>query len=312
MNDIKEYIKSNNLVEPNSKILVGLSGGPDSVCLLHVLYSLKDELNLSLVAAHLDHEWRKESYKDAEFCKKLCNKLDIKLILEQASNLDKEFKDVGSKEDLGRKMRRYFFEESAKKIDANFVALGQHLQDQEENFFIRLIRGTSLSGLTGIKAKDGIYIRPLINIKKDEIIDYLKKYNLEYVTDITNIDEAYLRNRIRKKVIPALQECDSRFDENFSRTLHKLQEADNFIEKIVENYIEENLNIKQLLDLDSYLQKRILLKWLINSKVQFNISESFLDEILKFLKSEHGGTHQLHEKWFIEKKQNFANIKKRD
>ncbi|OGB83006.1 tRNA lysidine(34) synthetase TilS [candidate division TM6 bacterium RIFCSPHIGHO2_12_FULL_32_22] len=312
MNNIKEYIKSNNLVQPNSTILVGLSGGPDSVCLLHILFSLKDELNLNLVAAHLDHEWRTESSKDAEFCKKLCDKLDIKLIVEQASNLDKEFKDVGSKEDLGRKMRRYFFEESAKKVCANFIALGQHLQDQEENFFIRLIRGTSLSGLTGIKAKDGIYIRPLIDIKKEEILNYLKKHNLEFVTDVSNIDEAYLRNRIRKKVIPALNECDSRFDENFLRTLHKLQEADTFIEKIVENYIEENLDIKKLLSLDNYLQKRILLRWLINSKVQFNISESFLDEILKFLKSEHGGKHQLHEEWFIEKKQNFANIKKRD
>lgn len=316
--NIKKFIKDNNLIKKESTIILGLSGGPDSICLLNILNELKSEFSINLVAAHLDHEWRVQSFKDVEFCKKLCDKLNVKFVSKKASELNFKFKETGSKEDLGRKMRRFFFEETAKEFDTDTVALGQHLQDQEENFIIRLIRGTSLSGLTGIKSKEitqsGInYIRPLIETNKNEILNYLKENKLEFLVDPTNIDETYLRNRIRKNIIPNLQECDNRFDSNFLKTLHRLNEANNFINNFTEQefnkiYKNEELDSKKLLELNAYIQKRILLYWLIQNNVQFNISENFLDEILKFIKSEHGGTHKLHENWSIEKKQNKLKI----
>lgn len=316
--NIKKFIKDNHLLKKDSTVIVGFSGGPDSVCLLNILNELKSEFSINLIAAHLDHGWRKESFKDVEFCIKLCDKLNIKLISKKASELNFEFKETGSKEDLGRKMRRFFFENTAKEFNAETIALGQHLQDQEENFFIRLIRGTSLSGLTGIKAKETTksgfnYIRPLIETNKNEILNYLKENKLEFLIDPTNVDESYLRNKIRKHIIPNLQECDTRFDSNFLKTLHKLNEANNFIEDFVEQefnkiYKNEELNSKKLLEVNSYIQKRILIYWLIQNNVQFNISEKFLYEILKFIKSKHGGTHQLHENWSIEKKQGQLKI----
>src|SRR3990167_3967959 len=326
-NKVKKFIQDKNLIKPDSTVLIGLSGGPDSVCLLNILNNLKEELNLKLIAAHLDHEWRKDSENDVTFCKNLCDQLNkdariprqarderlVKFISEKASELDFKFKDIGSKEDLGRQMRRYFFEKTAKEFGANYIALGQHLQDQEENFFIRLIRGTSLSGLTGIKVTDVsssgfTYIRPLIETTKEEILEYLKENDLEYLTDPTNVDMSFLRNRIRIKVIPAIKECDARFDSNFLRTVHKLQAADNFIDKIAQEFVKDELDTKELLALDIYLQKRILLKWLIKNRAEFNISESFLDEMLKFLQSEHGGTHKLSDSWLIEKKKNRVKL----
>jgi tRNA(Ile)-lysidine synthase len=317
--NIKNFIEKHDLIQNNSTIIVGLSGGPDSVCLLNILNSIEKDFNLNLIAAHLDHEWRSNSKTDVIFCENLCKQLNIKFITEKASNLKQNFKHTGSKEDLGRQMRRYFFEQSAQQFNANSIALGQHLQDQEENFFIRLIRGTSLSGLTGIKAKDTsstnfTYIRPLIETPKYEILQYLKTMNLEYIIDPTNLDESFLRNRIRNKIIPAIIECDERFDSNFLRTLHKLQAADNVIDKITEKEMsliiyKEELDIKKLLQLDSYIQKRILLKWLLKNRVQFTLSESFLNEVLKFLQTEHGGVHKLGD-WTIEKQHNKAKIQK--
>lgn len=330
---IKNFITSKKLLEKNSRVLVGLSGGPDSVFLLHALNQLKNELKLELIAAHLNHEWRESAKIDEQFCIDLCQSLNVPIITKKASELKFKPKERGSKEDIGRQLRRFFFESILTELNFELVALAHHLDDQEENFFIRLIRGTSLSGLAGIKAKDSAYIRPLLEVTKQEILDYLQKDKLKFITDPTNISADYLRNRIRK-IIPQLKECDERFDKNFLSTLYKLQSADNFIKKTVQDKLIEinirtpqitlacpepveglrrgewgGIDIKKLLALDTFLQKQIIVEWLILSKVEFELTENFINEILKFFKSEHGGKHILGN-WFIEKKQNYGSIGK--
>ncbi len=162
-------------------------------------------------------------------------------------------------------MRRYFFAQVAQEYNANCIALAHHLQDQEETFFIRLIRGATLSGLVSMKPMDGIYIRPLLEINKSDILQFLQENKISYLIDPTNVSQEFLRNRIRSNVLPALQTCDNRFDSNFLRTLNHLKDTENFLQKLVEEKFNEiskktdnnfELNLKQLFALDKFLQKK--------------------------------------------------------
>src|SRR5438132_9177816 len=152
---IKNFIVQHHLIKSGNKIVIGLSGGPDSVFLLYFLASLQQKYNLSLIAAHLNHEWRKEADQEQQDCATLAQNLNIPFVTAKRSELSVPFKQNGSQEEYGRKMRRHFFEKVLHEHNADAIALAHHLQDQEETFFIRLIRGSSLTGLTAMKPKHG-------------------------------------------------------------------------------------------------------------------------------------------------------------
>ena len=158
---IKNYIIKHNLINPHDTIIIGLSGGPDSVFLLHALLHIKDKYNLTLIAAHLNHEWRPEADAEEELCRHLARTI-LNFVSQKLSCLIITVKKNGSKEQDARLMRRHFLESVAHTYNAQRIALGHHAQDQQETFFIRLIRGSSLTGLTGIKPHAGLYIRPLL------------------------------------------------------------------------------------------------------------------------------------------------------
>ena len=218
---IHSFANSHKLLADNQTIIIGLSGGPDSVFLLHFLAHLRPTYNLTLVAAHLDHQWRENSADDVLFCRQLCDTLNIPLASNTISDLGLSLKFNGSQEEIGRKARRFFLESVKAQQNAHTIALGHHAQDQQETFFIRLVRGASLSGLTGMKVKEKDYIRPLLATNKKVILEYLHANNISYLRDPSNESDAYLRNRIRKHVIPALQLCDTRFETNFASTLER-------------------------------------------------------------------------------------------
>ena len=319
---INTFVEKNNLIPKGSSIVIGLSGGPDSVFLLNYLATLKKEGSIkNLIVAHLDHEWREDSDKDEKFCREIAKKYDVPVVAQKLSDLAISLKFEGSKEELGRNARRHFLESVKKEYDADLIALAHHAQDQQETFFIRLIRGTSLSGLTAMKPKHGCYIRPLLEINKKDIVDFLEKNDILYLIDPSNISEDFLRNRIRKHVIPALQKCDDRFDVKFQKTLHRLQKTESFLENLTketfENISTENkgvfyINLKQMLNLNIVLIYRILVYWLCKQKVKFPVSEGFLDETIKFLKQPGSKEHQLHETWKMIKKKGVAHIQKAD
>lgn len=314
---IQQYITDHNLIAPGNTIVVGLSGGPDSVFLLHILSQIRHAYDLKLIAAHLDHEWRDNSEQDMLFCKEVAQHLDISFESAKLSELPLPKQPKGSKEEVGRNARRLFLESVAKEHTADAIALGQHLCDQEETFFIRLIRGSTLTGLTCMKPKDGLYIRPLLEVKKKEILDYLDAHGIAYVKDPSNELDLFLRNRIRKHVIPAIRNADSRFDQNFLRTLHSIQAAEKYLTGITTNTFTSiadqvdgtwHLDTKKLFALDPFLQYRILLHWLITADVPFVPSESFLDEIMRFLHQPASKTHAIHDRWSIVKKRDTAHI----
>jgi len=308
------------LIPRNSSIVIGLSGGPDSVFLLHHLAAFLQNGHIkTLIAAHLDHEWRDDSYKDVDFCRKITKKYRVPLVDAKISNLSISIKFNGSKEEFGRIARRHFFETICKKNNMDFITLAHHAQDQQETFFIRLLRGASISGLAAMKPIHDIYIRPLLDINKSDILSFLDKNNIAYLTDPSNTSSQFLRNRIRNNVLPALRTSDNRFDKKFKETLSNLQEVDLFLEQEAKkqfNRISEKTETgyvivaHQLLHLDPVLCKRVLVHWLCLEKVQFPVSSGFFAEVLRFLQQPHGGTHNLCPNWSMVKKRGYAYLVK--
>lgn len=308
--------KINNIIPERSTIIVGLSGGPDSVFLLDQLAALKNAgVIKELIAAHLDHEWRSNSGKDALFCEQIAQKYAVPFESKKLSELDKTFR--GSKEEVGRKARRYFFEQLLKQYKADAIALGHHAQDQQETFFIRLIRGTSLAGLTGMKEKNGPYIRPLLHHTKQEIIDYLDTHKIAYLIDPSNASPEFLRNRIRNELLPALRAVDSRFDAHLLQTMDRLQQTENYLEQHTHDLftaMTTKHNTERIIDLHAFfklpmvMQYRILMHWLKKEQVPFVPTESFLNEIIRFLKQPQSKTHAIHEQWGIKKEKRSAAI----
>lgn len=316
---ILTHIEKEELITPGSTVICGLSGGPDSMFLLHVLAQLHQQGTITLIAAHLDHGWRPTSEQDAQFCDNACNALGIACRTEKLQSLCLTTKFNGSKEELGRKARRFFFEKIAHEETAAHIALAHHADDQQETFFLRLMRGATLTGLTGIKQKNGLYIRPLLTIKKTDILSYLHAHNIAYLTDETNTHPDFLRNRIRTQALPVLKACDDRFDKNFAATIKRLQETEELLDQLTNTVLqsistEDNGTV--YIDRAAFeqaprtLQQRIILAWLCKEQVPFVPSEGFLDELLRFLSQPHDGTHTLHSSWALHKKRGLAHIEK--
>lgn len=314
---IEQYCMHYNLIKPHTTIVVGLSGGPDSVFLLYFLYSIQTRFNLTLIAAHVDHQWRSNSAQDVIFCQQLAQSLGITFISAQASSITLTRKHSSSKEELGRLLRRAFFQELACKYNAHAIALAHHADDQQETFFIRLIRGTTLSGLTSIWPKYDRYIRPLLNTHKTEILAYLQEQSLNYLEDPTNQSDLFLRNRLRTQVLPILSTIDTRFDKNFAKTVDHLQNTELFLERLTQqafNVIttqQDNLywlDIDQFFGLDSFLHNRLLLMWLCKAQVPFTPSTSLFKEITRFLSTKQAKRHTMYQTWVIIRDKNKAAV----
>lgn len=313
---IKIFIEHNNLLPEKARVILGLSGGPDSVFLLDFLAQLHQANKISLIAAHLDHQWREESYKDAEFCKKLAEQYNIPFMSKKISKLTLAKKPTGSLEALGRAYRRCFFEAILHETKSDTIALAHHLDDQQETFFIRLIRGATLSGLASMRPKTGTYIRPLLQVTKSEILAYLHASNIPYLIDPTNMSEQFLRNKLRLSVLPALQQADARFANNFLKTIESLQDTENFLEKLTHQTFQEitepkdahAINTKKLLALNSYIRNRVIILWLCQAGVPFTPTTRLLDEILRFLHGTKSNTHTFYNAWVIKKTNTYATI----
>ena len=319
---IERFIKAHNLFSKDSTIVIGLSGGPDSVFLLHFLAALRDRGDIAqLVAAHLDHEWRADSYEDTQFCHEVAKKYNVPLVAKKMSELSISLKFNGSLEEVGRKARQFFFESVKKEYKADLIALAHHAQDQQETFFIRLLRGATLTGLTAMKPKQGCYVRPLLTTNKTDIVDFLDAHSIPYLVDPTNASDKFLRNRVRSQVLPALRTCDARFDKKFEHTLEQLQQTEQFLQQETKNTAAQLFEKKgetiylpatKLLQLHPVLRDRVLLYWLCQENVQFPVRRGFFYEIIKFLAQPAGGTHKLHHEWQLVKQKGMVRIERLD
>ncbi len=234
---VKNSIKEHGLIQEGDKIIVGVSGGPDSIMLLHILNRLKEEMNLQLYAAHLNHQIRGiEAQKDAYYMAQTCESMDIKYFI-KSIDVPKYCDDNGmSVEEGARKLRYEMFEEIKKTVRANKIAVGQNLNDQAETVIMRVMRGTGLQGLKGIEhiRKDGI-IRPILDISRDEIEKYCDEHDLNPRIDQTNLESIYTRNKIRLELLPFMKE---HFNENIIEAIVRM--SSNI--KNDSDYIEQNTN----------------------------------------------------------------------
>lgn len=310
---IEQFCLQQGLLFPDQRIVIGLSGGADSLFLLHVLATLRPKYNLTLWAAHLDHGWRATSGQDVVFCDEIARKYSIPLISEHASAFVTQVpKKNGSLEALGRSLRRAFFAQVAQETGAHAIALAHHQDDQFETFFIRLFRGASVTGLCGMKPQDGLFIRPLLCCRRAEIETALQQEDLAWLQDSTNEDRRFLRNRIRHDLLPVCRTCDGRFGQTLTQTMDQLSQASSFLDELVAERYQKIIRqderfgvmlvIEHLLGEHAYMQRALLLRWLIEHKVPFTPSNGLLDEIVRFLNNTKSVQHQLAQNWRVGKK----------
>lgn len=244
--DIKErflkYIEDNSLINKDDGIVIGLSGGPDSVCLLHLLCSVREELNLKLAAAHINHMIRgEEADGDEEYSRQLCEKFDVDFFALR-KDVEGYAKEKGmSSETAGRKVRYDFFNEVLKKKGYSKIATAHNANDQAETILLRIMRGTGLDGLAGIPVKrENKYIRPILFMKREEVEEYCKKNNLEPRIDATNLEKLYSRNKVRLDIIPYMKENFNKdVVEAINRMALLLQDDNKFIVEEVNKVYKE-------------------------------------------------------------------------
>ena len=269
--EILKVIRKYNLIENGDRLVLGVSGGPDSMCMLDVLNNIKNNpdinMKFSIVVAHINHMIRAEADSDEQYVREYCEKNNIDFYSKSidVQKIGNNMK-IGT-EEAGRKVRYEFFDEVLKLTDSNKIAIAHNKNDKIETIFMNIFRGSGLLGLKGIEAKNGKYIRPLIECERNEIEKYCLDKNLKPRIDKTNFDNTYTRNKIRNVVIPYIKK---EFNPNIINTIERLSELvseeESYIEKqVIEIYnkllIKEDLTNKTIiLDLKKFNSQEKVIK----------------------------------------------------
>ena len=285
-----DTIKRYNLIQSGDKLVLGVSGGPDSISMLNILNEIKEEWQFQIYVAHINHMIRKEADDDEIYVQQYCEKNNIQFFVkrvnvQEIANIQK----MGT-EEAGRNIRYEFFEEVLQKVGANKIAIAHNKNDKIETIVMNLLRGSGLSGLKGIEPiREQRIIRPLIECERQEIEQYCEQYILEPRIDKTNFENDYTRNKIRNIVIPYIK---NEFNPNIIETMDRLSqvatEESNYIELQVEK-IYQKLLIERS-------QKQIILKL-----KEFNQQEKVIkNRLILFVVRELMGSTQRIEKVHIE------------
>ena len=285
--EILNINKKYNLIESNDIIVVGFSGGPDSVFLVEMLKKLKNFINFKIYLVHINHLLRGEDAdSDENFSFEYAKKNNLEIFIKRIP-VKEIAKEVGKTlEEVGREERYKFFSEIYKKVGANKIATAHNKDDQIETFLFRLIRGTSLQGLEGIKIKNNNIIRPISEIYKKDILEYLNKNEIQYKIDKTNFENEFTRNSIRLDLIPFIEK---RYNIKFKDKIFSL------IEEIKENNQNNSLNLTDYTDLEnriilekikflSNFDKKKLFSLFLNKK-NIEVNRNKIDEINSLIKS---------------------------
>lgn len=286
--DVLSVIKRYNMLENCDRIVVGLSGGADSVCLLSVLNSLKAEYGFSLVAAHINHGIRgAEAQRDEESCKRLCESLKVPLEILHADipTLSKQ-QGIGE-EECGRIVRYDFFRSLAGKRGK--IATAHNLNDNAETLLLNLVRGAGSKGACGIPPVRDNIIRPLIETDRKSIEKYCEENELKYVTDSTNLECEYSRNKIRIKVLPTLCEINQNAVGALSGFASRMREQEAFLESVVNEKYAQCVKNSVLYEaefsaLDIFLKKRIAGRFL-SELSHGEVESKHIDDFLRFVGS---------------------------
>ena len=264
---VLETIKKYNLIENGDKLVLAVSGGPDSITMLDILNEIRNEkiINFEICVAHINHMIREEAKSDELYVKKYCEEKNIDFYSKSIDVLKLANNNKTGTEEMGRIVRYKFFDEVLEKTSSNKVSLAHNKNDKAETIIMNIIRGSGISGLKGIEPKRGKYIRPLIECERCEIENYCKEKNLNPRIDKTNFDNTYTRNKIRNIVIPYIKE---EFNPNIVNTLNRLSELVVEEEDYIENRVKkvyESILIKEdkkeiILDLKKFNEEEKVIK----------------------------------------------------
>ncbi|HEO8421953.1 tRNA lysidine(34) synthetase TilS [Niallia sp. FSL W8-0635] len=301
---VTNYLQRKNVTLEEKKILVGVSGGPDSLALLHFLWTKAEEWKITVYAGHVDHMFRgEESFKEAEFVKSFCEERNIPFVWKQI-NLPAFIEETGmNSQTAARECRYAFYEEVMKEYNANYLALGHHGDDQIETILMRLTRGSSGKARAGIpftrKFGTGEIIRPFLCLEREDIEEYCTVHNLNPRRDPSNEKETYSRNRYRKHVVPFLKKENIHAARHFQRFSEELAEDEAYLMKQAEEILsfiltkkgdaEVVVDINRFLSIAIPLQRRciqLILNYLYD-EMSISLSALHTEQIFVLLKRPH-------------------------
>ena len=289
--DIIQKVKKTNLINNGDRLILGLSGGSDSMCLMNILLALREEYNINLVAVHINHMIREEANDDENALKEYCDSIKIdfyskKIDVPAFAKLNKL-----SSEDAGRICRYEFFYEVLKETGSNKIVTAHNLNDVVETVFMNIIRGTGLNGLTGIEYSYDNVIRPLLDVTKDEIEEYCKLNSLPIRVDRTNYENDYTRNKIRNILLPLIRtEINPSVDFNINNMIKILKEDEEELRILAtDNYRKiqnkHGLNKNEFNALSRAMQRRVLREYILQVRHSLkDLSLNKIDELLDFVK----------------------------
>ena len=300
LNTIKKY----DLINENDKIICGVSGGPDSICMLDILKDLKEELKFELIVCHVNHLIREEAISDEEYVANYCKVNNIKYYVKRIDVKKYADNNKQGTEEAGRTVRYEFFEEILQKEKANKIAIAHNKNDKIETIIMNMLRGSGISGLKGIEPKrENKYIRPLIETERTSIEEYCEKNNLQPRIDKTNFINDCTRNKIRNVVIPYIK---NEFNPNIINTMDRLssiiEEENRYLEKITIDVFEKLkikeekghlvLKLKEFNKQDIVIKKRLIL-YAINKTIGNvqNIEKVNINDIIKLCEKNIGNKY---------------------
>ncbi len=311
MNDLEQKVWQTivqyQMLEEQDKIVVAVSGGPDSMCLLHVLKQIQQEKlpAIELIVAHVNHQLRKEAKQEEKYVQAYCEKRKIQCFVKEVNVLEMAKEQKKGLEEMGREVRYDFFKEIAQKTGANKIAIAHHQNDNAETILMNVLRGSGISGLNGIMpVREKKWIRPLIDCSRKQIEQYCEEKELKPCMDQTNFQNEYTRNKIRNIAIPYIQQ---EFNPNIVKTLARLsqiaQEENAYLDKQVQKayqmvVLEENPKQQIVVDLkkwnacDVFLRKKMVIKILKNLTGNLTgIEKTHIDDIVRLCEKEVGNKY---------------------
>jgi tRNA(Ile)-lysidine synthase len=296
IDEVTATIKKYSMFYEKEKILVGLSGGPDSVCLLYMLNNIKDKFTLDLYAVYVDHNMRpEETPEEIEFCKRLCKRLNVSF-LTKSIDVQAYAKQQGmNRQEAARELRYRIFQETAYEINAHKIALGHTADDQAETVLIRLLRGSGTTGLSGIPPVRKNIIRPLIEIERKEIERFLDERKVDFIVDSSNLKKEYLRNKIRLSLLPMLRGINPNIVETLSKTASIFRDEERYFEIIVTKTLMKLISRKTdarielflvpFEIMDKVIMRRVLRRAIEETRGLHGISFVHIEDIIELIKN---------------------------
>ncbi|MDD2377672.1 MAG: tRNA lysidine(34) synthetase TilS [Bacilli bacterium] len=281
MEEVYNLLLTNNKIKYGDTIVVAVSGGPDSMALLHILSRLKKAIDIEVICAHVNHNLRKESYDEKIFVEKFC--VNHQIVFE--SMVIEDYGDDNFHNEA-RSKRYNYFAQIVKKHHAKYLLTAHHADDLMETILMRIVRGSTLRGYSGFSEElsmgEYTILRPFIKNTKDEILEYLKKNKISYAQDSSNFKDVYTRNRFRKYIVPQFKKEDRNVHQKFYKFSRTLLEYNDYIDKQVKKvmkkvYNQETLNIEYFLKEERVIQMKII----------YNILEHIYQDDLMLITDHH-------------------------